>query len=88
MGDYRIELNLVGAHGCTRGPKEGDTVTGCGRIGCPDCETKAFIERLCSTGSSFTGGTFTHWPGTPTEVVDEISGDGRYPRVKRVKGHF
>ena len=97
MGDYRIELDLTGGHGCNREAKEGEAVTGCGRIGCPDCETKAFIAKLCSTGSSFRGGRFINWPGQDAnkrpdggggEIVDEISGDGRYPQVKRVKGHF
>ena len=93
MGDYRIELDLTGGHGCDRGAKEGDAVTGCGRLGCP----KAFIQKLCSTGSSFRGGRFINWPGQDAnkrpdggvgEIVDEISGDGRYPTVKRVKGRF
>ena len=72
MGTYRIEIQAVGGHGCQRDVTDGQVVYGCGRIGCPDCEAREFVWRLREKGQSVEKATLTHWPGTPSEVSDDL----------------
>ncbi len=71
MGRYRIEIVAVGGHGCNRDIKEGGTSYGCGRMGCPDCEARRFVREL-QRSQTVEKAEFTHWPGTPTEVRDDL----------------
>jgi hypothetical protein len=82
MGDYRIEIDMTGGHGCERTAKEGERTIGCGMMGCPDCETRAFVSRLRDAGNALRGARFVHWPGQKDEVVDERT----EPRTRR-PGH-
>lgn len=72
MGNYRIEIEAVGGHGCMRGLKDGEFVPGCGTNDCPDCETRKFVALLKDTHQGVSKATLTHWPGEPTEVVDNL----------------
>ena len=72
MGDYLIKIHAYGRHGCVREIKDGGTIYGCGRIGCPDCETREFLKRLAAQGSSLKEATLTHWPGEASEVQDDL----------------
>lgn len=72
MGSYNIEIEAVGGHGCQREVKDGDKVFGCGRMGCPDCETRRFIKTLRDGGSSVSKAKLTHWPGQESEVQDDL----------------
>jgi len=72
MGNYIIEIEAVGGHGCERHVKDGGTNHGCHQFGCPDCETRAFVKHLKAQGNSIQSATFTHWPGQPSEVKDDL----------------
>lgn len=76
MGQYKIEVTAVGGHGCDRAAKEGERLMGCRRRGCPDCDAAAFVEELRKS-QSVESATFTHWPGTPGEVVDDMLAPAR-----------
>ena len=71
MGNFRIEIEAVGGHGCSRNFKDGEKVFGCRRMDCPDCLTREFVEKLNSK-MSVSSATFTHWPGQPVQVVDDL----------------
>jgi hypothetical protein len=72
MGQFRIEITAVGGHGCQREVKDGGEVFGCGNTSyCPDCITRRFVEDL-KAKMIVEAATFTHWPGTSTEVVDDL----------------
>ena len=91
MGQFKIEVTAVGGHGCRREPKQGDRVYGCRRMDCPDCAFADFVERLRANGrgSNIEKATFTHWPGTPEQVVDEaVVGQHGFAEVTRVSGDF
>lgn len=72
MGDFRIEMNAVGGHGCQREVKDGGTVYGCGSMMCPDCITARYVADMKRTGAIIKGAKLTHWPGSKEEVVDEF----------------
>jgi len=90
MGDFRIEINMVGGHGCDRTAKEGGAISGCQRIGCPDCEAKRCVEFLMRHSNSLKSMTITHWPDTPSQVVDEYKPSQTYGYVEgtRKSGSF
>lgn len=86
MGSSLLEFQSVGDHGCNREAKVGEEVRGCGKMGCPDCEAKRAVEMLLRSGvGSFEKARFVHWPGSATEVVDEMTmapaWDGAPPSV-------
>jgi hypothetical protein len=64
MGNFVVNVKAVGGHGCQRDIKDGGIVDGCGQPGCPDCLAREFVNKLKAT--------LTHWPATPTEVVDNL----------------
>lgn len=85
MGQHRIEITMLGGHGCDRDAREGEPRTFCGAPSCPDCAARQFVERFQRAGcfgSQGTGATITHWPGDPTEVVDDLVAG------KRIRGQF
>ncbi|GAC1541233.1 MAG: hypothetical protein NVS3B10_05790 [Polyangiales bacterium] len=74
MGDFRFEFQAVGGHGCDRLAKEGETlVHACRKFGCPDCEIRAFVERMTALGMRPKFARLTHWPDQPTAVVDDLA---------------
>ena len=92
MGDFRIEVHAVGAHGCARDRKDGEEVYGCGQQNCPDCLTAQYITDMTRAGAMVKSATLTHWPGQPSEVVDAFVLDHRTPvlirAIRRRKGSF
>lgn len=89
MGEFRVELTGVGAHGCQREVKDGGTVYGCARMDCPDCVTAEYVGRMAKhAGVTVVSAKITHWPGQPNEVVDNFVTEGIYGGgilVKRVR---
>ena len=91
MGQFRLEIVAQGGHGCQREVKDGGTVFGCGRQGCPDCEFTAMLADYARrSGATILSARIVHWPGTSNEVVDELSLPGpphltSYQRVERVR---
>jgi hypothetical protein len=79
MGSSLLEFQSVGGHGCNRDAKVGEAVTGCGKMGCPDCEARRAVVALMQAGvGTFERARFVHWPGTETEVVDEYTWEPRW----------
>ncbi len=71
MGNFKIEVEAVGGHGCDRTTKEGGQLKPCGQPTCPDCIAHAMVKALRQSGT-VNSATLTHWPTTPQEVVDDI----------------
>lgn len=87
MGDFRLEMTATGGHGCQREKKSGEPVVGCRRLDCPDC---VLVEFVSSFHRKFPvkAARLVHWPGQPTEVVDEIT-VGEFGYASRVRrGNF
>ena len=72
MGDFRIEVNATGSHGCQRGLKDGSIVEDCGSPGCPDCIARRFVAELRFKGSSIKDALLIHWPNTTPTIVDNL----------------
>ena len=72
MGNFTIEVEAVGGHGCQRDKKSGEVVDGCGQPGCPDCIARGFVKELEAKGNSVTRATLRHWPHTEGEVSDNL----------------
>jgi len=81
MGNFRVVIDSVGGHGCDRTAKEGDAITPCGQEFCPDCRARELVAKYV-IGWPATKATLTHWPGEPSEVVDDLVAG------KRIKGSF
>jgi hypothetical protein len=85
MGNFRIVIDSVGGHGCDRAAKEGESIAYKDDAEhlkyCPDCSAKKLVERY-RVGWPDTKATLTHWPGEPSEVVDDLAAG------VRVKGQF
>lgn len=71
MGNFRIEIDAVGGHGCQREAKDGELVYGCRNMNCPDCLTREFVEKLKSK-MTVNSAKFTHWPGEKGQVSDDL----------------
>lgn len=85
MGQFRIEISAVAGHGCSRSEKDGESIkySGCQRLNCPDCLARDLVERFKRLGFHDLKATFTHWPGEPAEVVDDLVAGvrrGSFPR--------
>lgn len=72
MGNFRVEIEAVGGHGCAREIKDGRRVYGCGQRGCVDCEAREFVKFLERQGYQVVKAELTHWPGSETEVKDDL----------------
>jgi hypothetical protein len=72
MGDFRLEVNATGGHGCQREVKTGQEVTGCGRTDCPDCLAREFVAKLRAAGNSIKDALLIHWPNGTGTVVDNL----------------
>jgi hypothetical protein len=77
MGNFRLELELIGGHGCQRDRKDGDEVYGCRSQHCPDCRIREFVEDM-SRRYTMVEAKLKHWPGTTTEVVDDLVSKKRH----------
>lgn len=75
MGDFRIEVNATGGHGCQRELKDGADVKDCGNPSCPDCLARRFVRDLTNQGQLVKDALLIHWPnGTPTIVDNLLTG--------------
>ncbi|MFO1465882.1 MAG: hypothetical protein U1F35_05490 [Steroidobacteraceae bacterium] len=72
MGNFTIEVEAVGGHGCQRDLKHGEVVPGCGEPSCPDCIARGFVAALNGKGMSVSRATLRHWPHTDSEVSDNL----------------
>jgi hypothetical protein len=86
MGDFNINITATGGHGCERKAKVGDKLWArCGKFSCPDCIAYDLVQRFKQAGmlsGNAAKAEFTHWPGTSTEVVDDML------KNERIKGQF
>ena len=79
MGDFRVEIRAVGGHGCQRTVKSGGQVQNfCGNVACPDCITREYLRALKRANIQISTAFLTHWPGTPTEVKDDLVSGTRF----------
>jgi len=74
MGQFRVEVTAVGGHGCQRQIKDGGNVQQyCGSSSCPDCVAREFVRQLKRIGIyTIEKAELIHWPGTDTEVRDDL----------------
>lgn len=70
MGNFAIHIEAVGNHGCQRDKAE--ITEPCDNPRCPDCAAREFVRKLRDDGSSVTDATLTHWPGTTSEVREDL----------------
>lgn len=70
MGNYRITINAVGNHGHDRAKGNGETVNFGDNT--PEAIVKRAVEELKAAGESVTEATVHHWPGTDSQVVDNL----------------
>lgn len=62
MGDFRITIEAIGGHGCSRKTPSGQPVYGCDQASCPDCQARRFVEQLRQRGTHVTSAKLEHWP--------------------------
>lgn len=72
MGQFRVTVTAVGGHGCMREIGDGGTVIGCDRSGCPDCIAREYVRRLKRSGATIEVASLEHWPGTESQVTDDL----------------
>ena len=73
MGQFRVEVTAVGGHGCQRQVKDGEQLQiFCGSPSCPDCAAREFVRTLKRQGHTMEKAVLFHWPGTETEVQDDL----------------
>jgi hypothetical protein len=77
MGQFKVEVVAVGGHGCQREKRDGEDVADCGEPSCPDCIARRFVNELTTKGSNVESATLTHWPGQPSQVVDDLKSGKR-----------
>lgn len=70
MGNYRVIINAVGGHGQDREKGHGEQVDFGENT--PEAIVKDAVEKLRARGESVTEATVHHWPGSTTEVVDNL----------------
>lgn len=76
MGQFKIEVTAVGGHGCQREKRDGETVRDCGYLTCPDCTARRFVAELAKH-NNVEAASLTHWPGQPSQVVDDLKSGKR-----------
>jgi hypothetical protein len=72
VGNFKIEIEGIGGHGCQREVKDGGEVYGCQRMDCPDCLARALVSALRSKTYTVLAARFVHWPGEACEVMDDL----------------
>jgi hypothetical protein len=83
MGQFLIKIAAIGTHGCERQAQAGGKLfKRCCRLDCVDCLAYDFVNTLRQKGVTVGEATFTHWPGTKIEVVDDLV------RNQRKQGQF
>jgi hypothetical protein len=77
MGNFRIEVNAVGSHGCQREKKRGSKIEDCGQPSCPDCMARRFVAELKAKGASVNDALLIHWPNNEAIVDNLLTGERR-----------
>lgn len=74
MGNFKIEINAVGGHGDDRDAMPGEQLRLSDHAHTPDRRAYDYVQQLKDAGFFSNGGSalFTHWPGEPGEVVDDL----------------
>lgn len=84
MGNFRLEIDGIGGHGCQREVRDGGKVDGCGLDYCLDCLARRFVAELknrgvfnygsmkTQDGIDYPRAVLTHWPGSKEEVKDDL----------------
>jgi hypothetical protein len=73
VGQFRLEISAIGAHGCERKAHQGDKLYNrCGKFGCADCMAYDFVQMLRVRGFTIEGARFVHFPGASQEVIDDL----------------
>jgi hypothetical protein len=73
MGEFRIVIDAIGGHGDERGLKDGDTLDFAALPGSSlDRVAWEAVEDLKARGATVQSATLIHWPGTPSEVTDDV----------------
>ena len=73
MGTFRVEIQAVGGHGQDRDNKTGENVDfNAGGDQTPDAIAKKFVDDLKAAGVNVESAKIVHWPGTETEVTDDL----------------
>jgi hypothetical protein len=72
MGDFRIEVNATGGHGCQRDLGDKQLINGCGQPGCPDCIARKFVAELKASGAMVKDALLIHWPNSTPTIVDNL----------------
>lgn len=76
MGNFRIEIDACGGHGCKREIKDGQISDGCGEDSCPDCMARRFVQSMKARGffnyPPSASARLIHWPGEPCSVEDDL----------------
>lgn len=73
MGTFKIEITAVGGHGQDREKKEGEIVDfNAGGENTPDAIAKKCVDDLKAAGVNVEEATIIHWPGSETEVTDDM----------------
>lgn len=79
MGNFRIEIEAVGGHGCDRNAKQGEAIAVDPlHANCPDCIARRFVSELKS-GMNVVEAKLVHWPDS-TPIVDDIANGVRLHR--------
>lgn len=73
MGQFRIIITAVGGHGQDRSKKDGEVVNFFeGGHTSPDALAKMVTENLRAYGNNVEDAKIIHWPGSDTEVTDDL----------------
>lgn len=72
MGNFRITINATGGHGVDRLKRHGQTVDFEVEPLSPDAIIKRAVDELRARGNNVTEATIHHWPGTDSQVVDNL----------------
>lgn len=79
MGNFRIIINATGGHGDGRDVGHGGTLelemlpeTSVDRV------AHEAVEALKARGCTVQEATLTHWPGTTSQVIDDVLNGKRY----------
>lgn len=79
MGNFRIVIEAVGSHGQDRGKKDGEEVdfteVGYGspkNENTPEAIAQRAVEELTAHGTNVERAWVHHWPGTGTDVIDNL----------------
>lgn len=73
MGNYRVIINAVGGHGQDRSKGHDQVVDfEAGGENSPEAIIARAVAELQATGNTVSEATIHHWPGTPSEVVDNL----------------